>query len=34
MSEADYIVSLDGERIAVTDPEGEQTTLALADSMA
>jgi hypothetical protein len=31
VSEADYVVSLDGERIGVTDPEGEQTTLALAE---
>ena len=31
MSEADYIVSLDGEHIVVTDPEGEQTTLVLAE---
>ena len=31
MSEAGYIVSLDGERIGVTDPKGEATTLALAD---
>ena len=31
MSEADYIVSVDGDGISVTDPKGEQKTLALAE---
>ena len=31
MSETEHIVAFDGERIGVTDPEGEETTLALAE---